>query len=347
MDSTDWVWFSPLQPPFAVAGFPWLQAEGKYRRLPVNPPYVVPAAVDALANHTAGGQIHFVTDSSRLAVRVRLAGPANMYHMAATGQCGFDCYEEWEGKLIYRATTQLSPAVSEYEALLFENGSTAPRQIVLNFPLYQGVEEVSVGLETGASVWAPPAYEGPGRIVVYGTSITQGACASRPGMCYTNLLSRRLNREFINLGFSGSGKGEPELSRIIATIPDVACLVLDYEANSVTPELYAQTLPEFIRIYREARPETPVLVLSRIPFARQKFDEEARRQQETRKKMQIELVRSLRAAGDQNIYFHDGEKLLLHHGQECFVDGIHPTDLGFMQMADGLEPVLRTILKKS
>ncbi|WP_080833420.1 SGNH/GDSL hydrolase family protein [Cohnella massiliensis] len=346
MSVSELVWFSPLQPPFAIAGFAWLRTEGNYRRLPTNPPYEIPAAVDNLANHTAGGQIRFVTDSPRLSIRVKLSGPANMYHMPATGQNGFDCYEELEGNLRYRATATFSAAATEYEALLFENGATEPRQIVLHFPLYQGVVEVSVGLEAGAVVEAPPAYADSGRVVVYGTSITQGACASRPGMCYTNLLSRRFNREFINLGFSGSGKGEPELSRIIATIPDVDCLVLDYEANSVSPELYAQTLPEFIRIYREARPKTPVLVLSRIMFARQLFDAEARRQQETRKKMQIELVRSLRAAGDRHLHFHDGEKLLLHHGQECFVDGIHPTDLGLMQMADGLEPVLKGILRK-
>ncbi|UVI30699.1 SGNH/GDSL hydrolase family protein [Paenibacillus spongiae] len=340
-----YVWHSPLETPYIIAGFPWLQAEGKYRRLPIEPAFPLPSAVDNLANHTAGGQIRFRTNSPKLAIKVRLAGPAYMYHMAATGQCGFDCYEELDGTLHYRSTAVFDTQALEYEAVLFEGGSAETRTIVLNFPLYQGVEEVSVGLEAGASVEAPPAYD-PGTILVYGTSITQGGCASRPGLCYTNVLSRRINRAFVNLGFSGSGKGEPELAHILATIPDPACLVLDYEANSVSPELYAQTLPEFIRIYREAHPKVPILVLSRIYFAKELFDAASREMQETRKRMQMELVHSLQNAGDRNIHFYDGEKLLSRHAQECCVDGVHPTDLGFMQMADNLEPVLRRLISR-
>ncbi|GIQ62630.1 hydrolase [Paenibacillus cisolokensis] len=344
LGAAGWSWHDPLRPPIAVAGFAWLHEEGIYRRFPVVPPHPLPEAVDYLARHTAGGQIRFRTDSSRLAIRVRLAGPSDMYHMPATGQSGFDCYEEAEGALHYRSTARFGADEAEYEAVLIENGSGKMRTIVLNFPLYQGVEEVSVGLAPEAAIEAPPAYDRSGKIIVYGTSITQGACASRPGMCYTNVLSRRINMEFINLGFSGSGKGEPEVARNIAAISDPACLVLDYEANSVSPELYAETLPQFIRIYRETHPEVPILVLSRILFANQLFDDKAREMQQKRKAMQIELVRSLREAGDAHIRFFDGETLLRRHGQDCTVDGIHPTDLGLMQMADGLEPVIREML---
>ncbi|AWB43564.1 hypothetical protein DCC85_04550 [Paenibacillus sp. CAA11] len=338
-------WHSPLQAPFEISGFPWLKQDERYRRLPSVLPFPIPEAVNNLANHTSGGIIRFRTNAAKLALKVKLAGPANMYHMAPSGQCGFDCYEEIHGELEYRGTTTLNPQAAEYQAVLFEGGSKEMRTLLLHFPLYQGVEEVLIGLEPNTSIQPPPAFR-PGRIIVYGTSITQGACASRPGMSYTNVLSRRMSREFINLGFSGSGKGEPELARLMATIPDPACYVLDYEANSVTPELYSQTLPEFIRILREAQPKVPILVLSRIIFAKQKFDAASREAQRTRKEMQIKLVESLRAAGDRHIYFHDGEKLLKRHGQDCFVDGIHPTDLGLIQMADGLEPVLRKITER-
>lgn len=340
-------WHSPKEAPFVISGFPWLAQEGIYRRLPLHPAYPLPSSVDQLANHTAGGQIRFRTDSSSLSVQVKLSGSANMYHMPATGQCGFDCYEEQGGELYYRATAAFNVQATGYTASLFESGSGERRSIVLNFPLYQGVEEVLIGLEAGAAVEPPLPYEAPGRIIVYGTSITQGACASRPGMCYTNSLSRALNREFINLGFSGSGKGEPELARNIAAISDPALLVLDYEANSVTPELYAQTLPEFIRLYRETHAEVPILVLSRIMFAKQRFDAASRQAQEQRKQMQTELVRKLRHAGDKHIYLHDGETLIDRHGQDCFVDGIHPTDLGLSQMADKLAPVIGKLLKPS
>ncbi|EPY04250.1 hypothetical protein PAALTS15_26019 [Paenibacillus alvei TS-15] len=344
-NTSDVIWYSPLEAPFAVAGLHWLSTEGKYRRLPVSPEHKIPEGVDWLADHTAGGQIRFVTDSSKLFLRVKLSGPHDMYHMSATGQCGFDCYVEADGHLHYRSTTAgWNPRDSEYESVLFFRDEAEKRLVVLNFPLYQGVEEIMVGLKRDAIVESPPAYEDPRKVIVYGTSITQGACAMRPGMCYTNILSRRINREFINLGFSGHGKGEAELAHIIASISDPACLILDYEANSVSPERYAETLPRFVRIYREVHPEVPILILSRLAFSFIRFDEEDSRLNQVRKHMQMTLVESLRQAGDRHIYFCDGEQLLPQHALECFVDGTHPTDLGFVQMADGLEPVLREIL---
>ncbi|MGG0814180.1 SGNH/GDSL hydrolase family protein [Paenibacillus alvei] len=346
-DTSDVVWYSPLEEPFMISGFHWFASEGRYRRLPVSTEYSIPEAVDILANHTAGGQIRFVTNSSKLFLRVTLSGTGDMYHMAATGQCGFDCYAEVDGKLHYRSTTGWNPRESEYESVLFFRDAQERRFVVLNFPLYQGVKEIQVGLKEGALVEHPPSYEDARKIIVYGTSITQGACASRPGMCYTNILSRKMNREFINFGFSGSGKGEPELAHIIASISDPACLVLDYEANSVSPELYAKTLPQFIQIYREKHPTVPILILSRLLFSYTSFDPEDVKLHQARKHMQMTFVESLHQAGDCNIHFYDGEKLLPLHAHECYVDGTHPTDLGFIQIANGLEPVLREILAKN
>lgn len=346
-DTSDVMWYSPLEAPFTISGFHWLATEGRYRRLPVSTEYPIPEAVDILANHTAGGQIRFVTNSSKLFLRVTLSGSGDMYHMAATGQCGFDCYAEVDGKLHYRGTTDWNPREAEFESMLFFRDAAVKRLIVLNFPLYQGVKEVHVGLKEGALVEPPPSYEDTRKVIVYGTSITQGACATRPGMCYTNILSRRMNREFINLGFSGSGKGEPEMAHIIASISNPACLVLDYEANSVSLELYAKTLPQFIRIYRETHPTIPILVLSRLPFSFTCFDPEDAKLHQARKHMQMTLVESLRQAGDCHIHFYDGEKLLPQHAHDCYVDGTHPTDFGFIQMADGLEPVLKRLLSGS
>ena len=194
----------------------------------------LPAAVDALANHTAGAQIGFRSDSARVSVRVKLAGPADMDHMPATGQCGFDCYvrpDRGDSASISgrRDTTTGRPPTN---ARCSTMRAPALRNFTLNFPLYQGVEEVSVGLDAGAQVLPPPPFALDRPVVAYGTSITQGGCASRPGMAWTNILSRRLNVEFINLGFSGSGRGEPEVAATIAEIPNPACFILDYEANA-------------------------------------------------------------------------------------------------------------------
>lgn len=339
-------WLSPMSPPFYIAGFAWLAQDGKYRRLPVSPRYPLPPAVDSLANCTAGGQIRFCTDSRKLSLRVRLSGVANMCHMPATGQCGFDCYLGMPGEQLYLSTTKYDHTKPEFECVMFDLPESENRNVTLYFPLYQGVEEVLIGIEPDAQVFAPPPYVSDRRVVVYGTSITQGGCASRSGMAYTNILSRRIPLEFINLGFSGNGKGEPEVARIISEIPNPACFVLDYEANVGEAAQMEQTLPEFIRILRERHPDTPILVLSKIRFARENFDEGALAARLKKKQIQMETVKRLRSQGDERVFFHDGSGLLGDDFHECTVDGVHPTDLGFHRMADGLAPVLEQILAR-
>jgi hypothetical protein len=340
----DLIWHSPLEQPFQLAGFGWLSEESRYRRLPAKPSWILPEAVDLLANCTAGGQIRFATDAASLSVKVKLTGAANMYHMPATGQCGFDCYIGGLGEQVYYNTTVYDHRKTEFESVIFTDFERENRIITLNFPLYQGVEEVWVGLDLEAQIDHPPVYDSTKKIIVYGTSITQGGCASRPGMAYTNILSRRINLEFLNLGFSGNGKGEPELAHILAEIPDPACLILDYEANCVSTELLQKTLPDFISIYREKHPLTPILVISRITHAKEKFDPQMAQVRAERKQVQIRTVEQRRELDDANIYFCDGAALLGKDAHECTVDGSHPTDLGFLRMADGLTPILQRIL---
>ncbi|MBB6673307.1 SGNH/GDSL hydrolase family protein [Cohnella nanjingensis] len=335
------VWHDPREAPFRIDGFAWLAEEGVYRRLPRRPAHPLPPAVDELASHTAGGQIRFRTDSAGLSVQVRLAGPANMNHMPVTGQCGFDCYLGPPGRQHYCNTAKYDQTQTEYTFTMFEGLAREMRDVTLYFPLYQGVREVRIGLDRGAERLAPPPYASEKRIVIYGTSITQGGCAARPGMAYPNVLSRRIDAEFINLGFSGSGKGEAEVARLVAEVPNPGLLVLDYEANCVSPELFRETLPAFIRIYREAQPDVPILVLSQIRFARETFDLDLRDLRLLRKQIQIETVHACRERGDERIWFHDGGELLGPDYHECTVDGIHPTDLGFARMAEGLAPILR------
>jgi lysophospholipase L1-like esterase len=344
LDGKDWQWISPRQSPVQIHGLAWLEQEGIYRRLPKNPAWELPPAVDSLANCTAGAQIRFSTNSPRLAIRVRLSAPAGMYHMPATGQCGFDCYIGAPGAMRYFSTTRYDRTLTEYECGLFDSQNTEIKHLTLNFPLYQGVEEVWLGVEPGSDVQEAPAYEHSGRIVFYGTSITQGGCASRPGMAFTNILSRSLNRECINLGFSGNGKGEPALAHIISEIPDVDCYVLDYDANVASVEAMQETLPEFIRILREKHPQTPILVISRVLAANEFYNQEALEKRLGKTQVQANTVAHLREQGDRNISFLDGSRLMGEASLEGTVDGSHPTDLGFWEIAKTLTPVLRDIL---
>jgi len=337
-------WLSPKATPFRLAGFAWFQRDCVYRRLPLKPAHPIPEAVDSLANCTAGGQIQFRTDSTRLSVSAILLGPASMDHMPATGQCGFDCYIGPPTRQRYCGTTRFGRDVKAYEAKLFENFSRKMRNITIDFPLYQGVEELMIGLDADAQVLAPPAYAREGRCVVYGTSITQGGCASRPGMLPTNILSRRLNVEFINLGFSGSGRGEPEVAKLIASIEKMLCVVLDYEANAKGIDGLRGTLPEFLRILRDAHPSLPIVVMSSTKGARGQFDLEVEAAAEECREFERQTVEALRAQGDGNVTFLDASRFFGEDFDECTVDGAHPTDLGFLRIADGMTPLMKRLL---
>jgi lysophospholipase L1-like esterase len=337
-------WHSPKKPPFRLAGLAWFAAEGAYRRMPLRPKRPLPEAVDTLANHTAGAQIGFQSDSGRVSVRVKLTSPADADHMPATGQCGFDCYIGPPGDSHFFRTTRFDPRQAAYECSLFDQAAPALRNFTLYFPLYQGVEEASIGLDAGARALPPPPFALDRPVVVYGTSITQGGCAARPGMAWTNIVSRRLNVEFVNLGFSGSGRGEPEVAATIAEIPNPACFIVDYEGNAGGTEALKKSFPAFIGILREAHPKVPILAVSAIRFAWERVLPGEIAARIERRDFARGAIGELRAAGDRLLFFQDGAELLGEDFEECTVDGVHPTDLGFLRIAEALTPVVRGIL---
>ncbi|MDR4890083.1 SGNH/GDSL hydrolase family protein [Fredinandcohnia sp. QZ13] len=334
-------WYSPKEKPFRISGFAWFNKEERYRRLPAKPVYDIPPRVDELADNTSGGQICFRTNATKLEIKVKLTDAANMGHMTASGQCGFDVYVGDPGKQQYYATAIPSLLEQSYEKTIWDFSSRSQhiteqfREVTLNFPLYQGVEEVLIGTNSSAIIEPPTPYDSDKRVIFYGTSITQGACASRPGMSYTNILSRRMNLEFINLGFSGSGRGEHGVALTIREIERPACFVLDYEAN-VTYKEYKDTLIPFIETYREYHPDVPIIIVSRIPFVQDKAIGEYEDYQ-NRREYSKSTVEKLQQQGDKNISFIDGANLLGELWHECTVDGIHPNDLGFMEMANRME----------
>jgi len=339
-------WLSALETPLRVTGLPWLKRDGVYRRLPVHPDYPIRPEVDRLANHTAGVQVRFRTNSPLLYVRVKLADRYSMYQMSATGQCGVDCYIGAIGGQQYINTARFDFAATEYESVLYDSLPQEMRDITLNLPLYQGVRELYVGVAPSSEVRAFPGFPGGGKVLLYGTSITHGACATRPGMAYPNILSRMFPHEFVSFGFSGNAQGEPELARLISQVESPALLVLDYEANTPSTERLRESLPAFIRIYRDAHPDVPILVLSQIRLAREAFDESVAAQREERKKIQRDEVERLRAAGDLHVHFFDGTLLLgeADEAQDCTTDGIHPSDLGYSRIAKTLRPVIAGLL---
>ncbi len=350
-DENNIVWSVPGgDSPFKLAGFYWTDPARQYNRLPWEPEQNIPTSVIWLGKHTSGGQIRFRTDSPRVLLRATLSNYGPMPHMPQTGSSGFDLYVGDNGKYSFVNSSAHAIGAAEFTKELFSSGNGKMHDFIINFPLYDGVEKVEIGLVGGSKMEpaAPFAAERP--IVIYGTSITQGGCASRPGNLFTNILSRRLNREFLNYGFSGNGKGEPEMAELLSGIDDPALFILDYEANE--DGKMAQTLSPFIDILRKHHPDMPILILPRIRFPEEamyqdnKLTDERRGTVVNRWNLQKDEYDKRRAAGDEHIYFFDGGLLMGDDYADGMVDCWHPNDLGFYRMAVTLEPVIADILAK-
>jgi lysophospholipase L1-like esterase len=285
--------------------------------------------------------VRFVTDAARIAVRWTLnTEELAMYHMPATGVSGVDLYAK-RGKEWHYLATGRATEFPTNEYLLADNLAGEPTEYRLHFPLYNGVTHVEIGVPDGAAFeWQTPA-DGQRAIVVYGTSITQGGCASRPGMSYTSILSRRLDAPVINLGFSGNGKSEPELAHLLAEL-DPAAYVLDPLPN-MFPEDVERRLPEFIAILRGARPTTPILLVESPLYPNIELVKTgAARVNDSNERLRRVFARQ-QAQGDRKISLIPACDLTADGG-EATVDGVHPTDLGFVRLADSIEPYLRQAL---
>lgn len=334
-------WISAFDKRVNLCGLAWNTDKQRFRRLPENDKGDIPEAVDHLAENTSGAQIRFATTSKRIAVSVELAGPSGMYHMPATGQCGCDIYIKQNERFLFYYIAKFARDADTYNALVFEHEEDGEREFIINLPLYQGVKSFHIGIEDGSSI--KPVVDYKKRIVVYGTSITQGGCATRPGMSCSNILSRSIHCEFFNLGFSGNGRGEPALAEYICQIENPDLIVLDYEANTGAVGI-GKTMAEFVHILRETHPALPILVVSKPPFVHDLVQAKGRERTDSEREWQRNFVEDRQASGDDNIYFLDGSGPIEEAFIEGTVDGVHPTDIGFQLMADHWEPVLRDLL---
>lgn len=334
---------------FLIEGLAFFEKEHLYRRLPVNCKDTVTDAVYWLSKMPSGGQIRFRSNATKIVVHVKSSGEYMMPHMTKVGQQGLDLYYKEKGQRKYNfyTSTTFSVPSSEFEVVLFAADMPETRDFIINLPLYQAMDDVMIGFNKEAKLFKPRPHKHQGRILIYGTSVTQGGCANRPGMAFTNILSRKMDYEFINLGFSGSGMGEIEMANLICTIDNLDMLILDYEANGNSNDLLYQTLEPFIDRLRKTFPSIPLVVMSKTPFSVDLKNNQ--KGMELRNKFYVfqrNMVEKKKAAGDNNIYFVDGNKLFGNVDvDECTVDGYHPTDLGFYLEAKNLYPILTKILK--
>lgn len=343
IDHENLKWFDPRDNKnLEIRGLYWFNKEKRYHRFPLSMENAVRESLVQLASCTSGGQMRFRTDSTRIIISVTNTGCTGYPTMAEVGRRGFDLYTGAPGKEVFWNSALPVAGEKSYAASLFTHKERKMRDFTLNFPLYCGVEEVLIGIDADSELLPPQELAVKAPVVIYGTSITQGGCASRPGSAFTNRLSRKLQCEFLNFGFSGQGKNDSEIAELLTTIEAPAMFIIDSEANSVSEELILQNVPRFLDILRARYPETPILIVTKVTYG-PRYTEEIPVLKHVFRKIWLERLEN----GDKNIYFLDGSTFWEGGDYwENTIDGAHPTDAGFALMAEKMEPVLRDLLKK-
>ena len=323
-----------------LEGQGWSDTAHDFDRFPARAEDDVREAVWSLSRHSAGLSVRFTSNATRIRMRWtvtqdRLALP----HMPATGVSGLDLYALESGTWYFVGGARPTESPTN-EADVIVGLTPSTRQFRAYLPLYNGVSRLEVGVPEGASFrFEPPPATRP--IVIYGTSITQGCCASRPGMAYPAMLGRRLDVPVINLGFSGNGKAEPEVARLLAEL-DPAVYVLDALPN-LTPAQVVERMPGFIDTIRAARPRTPIVLVEHLPYPNLRFRPAKAADVATSNASLHRIYEARRRAGDRHITLVSSAALLGADGDGT-VDDSHPTELGFGRMVDGLAPHLRKVL---
>lgn len=333
--------YSCTDEPFKIYGL--LKPDAKYdffKRMSIDVAEKVNVGVHTLATNTAGGRIRFKTNSAYVAVNAVMHNIQIGEHFPLTGTAGFDLYEIKNGKEFF-VKTYIPPLDIKdrggYEGII-EFSDKKERELTINFPLYSGVKALYIGVEEAAYLKSASEYKTVLPIVYYGSSITQGGCASRPGNAYQAMISRRLGCDYVNLGFSGSAKAEKEMAEYIAEL-DMSGFVYDYDYNADDVEYLKKTHRQMFEIIRKKNPDLPIVIVSKPDFL---GSEDTDRRFEIIENTYIEAKYN----GDKNVYLIDGRNIMSKIADDSgTVDSVHPNDLGFYCMArmigDTLEKILR------
>ena len=349
---SDVEFFSALEEPFSTHGVYYCPKEGLYRRLPKEVADATSAGVSRLAYHTAGGRICFVTDSPYIIVRVEEPFEAPFSHMTVAGKCGVSLYanRKFVGTVMpsYEQIVAADPARGGSGTIVFDGikypykTSSNLYTVELFLPLYSAVKSVHIGVRKGTWLQAAPPYQHQKPVLFYGSSITQGGCASKPGDDYVGRICRALDVDVINLGFSGNAKGEATIAEHIAA-QDPAVFVLDYDHNAPSAEHLQKTHYALYKTVRDAHPDTPIILMT-MPTVE---GYEKRPNNASRRAEIFKTFDRAKQNGDKNIYLIDcyGSFGAAERGECGTVDDCHPDSLGFLRMAERLRPLLEELLK--
>lgn len=341
IEETDIRFLDVRQEPFQVYGLYDYKNEPVFKRLPDDVAKATNEGVAQLSLHTAGGRVRFSTNSKYVAIKVIMPQVNPMPHMPLSGSSGFDLYvDEGDSSKYYRTFMPPVGMQDGYESIIHFNESSE-RNITINFPLYNAVSSLYIGLQESSSIGSGAEYAYKKPVLYYGSSITQGGCASRPGNSYQAIISRRFNCDYINLGFSGSAKGEDAIGDYMSDM-DISVFVCDYDHNAPNAEHLAATHEKLYNKFRTKSPLLPIVLVSRPDFDNNPADSIKRRD------VVYSTFMKAISKGDKNVYYIDGQSLFIgEHRDCCTVDGCHPNDIGFLRMAEIIGYTVGQILSQS
>lgn len=321
------------------------QTSALYERLPAELESVCRPPVWYLGRNSSGLFIRFRSNSTSIHAKWESTFNNTMTHMTDTGTKGLDLYILHDGEWRHACSAQPQGKVSERRII----GNMDPefREYMLYLSLYDGVTSLYIGIDEG-SVIEQPQVESPVRnkpIVAYGTSLLQGGCANRPGMAHMSMIGRSLDREVINLGFSGNALLDLEIAELMASVDDPGLFFLEYVPNASAEDIDNKG-EQFFRILRDAHPDVPVIFVEDIIFPYSIFENKVLAEVTRKNISQKNLFKRLKKSGEKNIYYIKAEGLLGCDG-EATVDGTHFTDLGAYRYVENVLPTIRKALKKN
>ena len=348
VNEPDIFWTNALDSPFSLHGVFYDKCRNLYARVPEDVTTKVGKAITNLSKRCAGGRLRFITNSPYVAIKASIPATKPMPHMSITASHGFSLYANGRFECRYSPTfedfinidyTNSASRIffAESKRIFGHNGEEKICEIY--FPLYCGVFDLFIGLKEGSTLKHAPDYKIKKPVVFYGSSITQGACVSRPGNDYLSILSRRIGFDYVNLGFSGSGNAEKEIIDYMLSI-DASVYAYDYNLYDSRPE---RVLPPHTALYeriRNARPTSAVLLYDKPCY---EYDTTSER----RRNIIYETYKTAKSRGDDKIGFVEAMDMFgCTERDNCTVDTSHPNDLGASRIADAMEPVLRKMLSE-
>ena len=338
------VWNDINLAPFKLYGFDETELKkGNYYRMPEDVATATSEGVKLLSRESVGGRVRFSTDSPYIAIRAKFRVVGKSSHLTLISSAGFDIYEDGEyGSRLVKECRMPFDMVDSYEQIVYFKGDIM-RTYTINFPVHSVVDSIQIGLKPNSKLGEPAPYKDIAPIIFYGSSIVHGTGACRPGTTYPAIISRELNIDYKNIGFSGQARGEQVMAEWLSK-QDMSVFVYDYDHNCYTVEDLQNTHYSFYKTFRKNNKDVPIIMITRPDYwtSYGNFD--------VVNKLRDIILKSYltaREEGDNNVYLIDGTSFnVAPHQYDFSLDACHPNDAGYIRMADTITTVIKFVLQK-